>query len=130
MTEAEAKMKWCPHVRLIAINNLAVFNNRIGDSKSIETLSRIVKGDSTEIISVAGLTMCIASECMAWRWGQTIDGPVVETRPMFLDDGSVFKVTHNEGWRVKKPAAREGNGGELERVELIKTGYCGLSGKP
>ncbi len=112
MTEAEAKTKWCPFTRATDETGKQPGSNRTGSDWDYSAYQ------------------CIASGCMAWRWGQTIDGPVIETKSMVYDYHGVFKVAYKEGWRVKKPGDRDGRGGELERVELIKTGYCGLAGKP
>ena len=46
MTEAEAREKWCPHVRFSQWAE-GIVNNR---------------GD------LNGKHNCLASECMAWRW--------------------------------------------------------------
>ena len=48
MTEAEAKKKWCPHIRI---------TTGVIDSMSI-----------TNRCDTPTMTDCIASECMAWRW--------------------------------------------------------------
>lgn len=49
MTEDEAKTKWCPFVRLARPGQTA-FNRTTDDS---------------ELLPAA---MCVASDCMAWRW--------------------------------------------------------------
>jgi hypothetical protein len=51
MTEAEAATKWCPMVRLLP-------------------------GTPPESNLPSGVTTCIGSECMAWRWksGSQDDG--------------------------------------------------------
>jgi hypothetical protein len=48
MTEAEAKKKWCPHIRI---------TTGVHESMSI-----------TNRCDTPTMTNCIASECMAWRW--------------------------------------------------------------
>lgn len=60
MTEEEAKTKWCPHVRVIGIDEEGP-----GNSWNCEEVKPM--GSS-----------CIASGCMAWRWinpdSETPDG--------------------------------------------------------
>jgi hypothetical protein len=53
MTEDEAKTKWCPHVRALALasNNFPIAANRVTDTSGTPEQSR-----------------CIGSACMAWRW--------------------------------------------------------------
>ncbi|CAO3453320.1 hypothetical protein [Azospirillum argentinense] len=51
MTEGEAKKKWCPHARYTADEEDNSASNRwCGDKAPKECL-------------------CIATNCMAWRWG-------------------------------------------------------------
>jgi hypothetical protein len=47
-TEAEAKEKWCPHIRITG-----GWHN---------------EGSMTNRCDTPTMTDCIASECMAWRW--------------------------------------------------------------
>jgi hypothetical protein len=82
-TEAEARPKVCPHLP-VDYGMATVTDN--------ETEQRVVNH--------AG---CIASDCMAWRWGD----PIVVPNP----DGAKS---------IEKPYVKK------EPAE----GYCGLAGKP
>lgn len=53
MTEEAAKKKWCPQA--IQSSNREVFN----------------RGDKGEI---HGACLCLASECMMWRWNTEMKG--------------------------------------------------------
>ena len=54
MTEAEAKTKWCPFVRFSSFD--ASINRRLSEPH------------------IHQCTLCIASDCMAWRWEDREDG--------------------------------------------------------
>lgn len=54
MTEEEARGKWCPYARQQSTMGRNSFNRR---------------GSAVKVL--AGCR-CIASECMAWRWGTEI----------------------------------------------------------
>lgn len=53
MTEDEAKTKWCPMVRISGAGNDGAISNR---------------GCSDEAVHADVAQMCMASDCMAWRW--------------------------------------------------------------
>lgn len=55
MTESEAKEKWCPFVRF-------TFNSREGYMMSNREYKQ----------RTGGISHCMASACMAWRWGAKI----------------------------------------------------------
>ena len=67
MNENEAKTKWCPFVRFQPIGNdgnaqkNAGCGNRVGGTVEEEPLLN------------PSTCRCIASQCMAWRWGYEID---------------------------------------------------------
>jgi hypothetical protein len=54
MTEAEAKTKWCPMARVIW--GQAAVNRELFDGSAPTTC------------------LCLASQCMAWRWDTHKDG--------------------------------------------------------
>ena len=87
-TEDEAKTKWCPFAR-----------DWVVDGKDAAAINRHFRLDGTHVHSP-----CIASACMAWRWGPEIRG--------VSDDPD-------------RPHAVS----RFEKVEP-RTGYCGLAGKP
>lgn len=60
MYTEEAKKKWCPMVRLIAVTD----KNEVINSTSYNKAMQVKE---ERIITPAGST-CIASDCMMWRW--------------------------------------------------------------
>lgn len=53
ITEQEAKTKWCPHARATDMGEKPLSINRRGNAADPECL-------------------CLASACMAWRWGDEV----------------------------------------------------------
>ena len=97
MTEDEAKTKWCPQYRV-----------GVADDDTID--NRLTRFP----VQLPRAQMCLASECMAWRWEpQTYEhhsndvGSYVNTEP----------DTNRYGVRVRGKA-------------LPREGYCGLAGRP
>ena len=96
LTEQEAQSKWCPFARVPEGNGsagLTATNRHAGKKIGADGKPRILRGNS----------MCIASQCMAWRW----------------QDGSHFDSTRN-AWVVDY--GQHGKG--------LARGYCGLAGVP
>lgn len=94
MTEEEAKTKWCPFARVktwTAENGGGVPDNAASANRTHQ--GRQITGSS-----------CIASACMAWRWGNEADG-----------ETPAYRTT-----RVKDSP------GHFDNAPL---GYCGLAGK-
>jgi hypothetical protein len=87
LSEEEAKTKWCPHVRLLEPYAEKTSMNR---------------GNEDEPIGC-----CLASECMAWRWG-----------PCFWIDPGETSEPKTRYSTDHKP------GMELEPAK----GFCGLAG--
>jgi hypothetical protein len=59
MTETDAAMRWCPHVREVT---------PVGKSKKDAAIgNRYLDKDSVDYANPAGCR-CIASHCAAWRW--------------------------------------------------------------
>lgn len=64
MTEDEAKKKWCPYASSRAVTI------QLPEGK---TLTSMFGGREVEKNKVRGFVpfpTCVASECMAWRWGR------------------------------------------------------------
>lgn len=58
LTEAEAKLNWCRHVR----QALLTTDDRTGNIRAVHPVSvNRFPGDNAR---------CLASKCMAWRWAQ------------------------------------------------------------
>jgi hypothetical protein len=55
MTEEEAKTKWCPMVRFQIGTNDATWQGNAYTNRG-------------EVLSPPESVMCIASDCMMWRW--------------------------------------------------------------
>lgn len=65
MTEQEAKSKWCPMVRIIITPA-----NQTWGNKALTNRIEFVNSGGSE-------SLCIASNCMMWRWEET----------KYIDDG-------------------------------------------
>ncbi len=68
MTEDEAKTKWCPFVRAIgAVSDDAAANRWPADPDG--------ESDDSFGLDSSGQphALCIASQCMAWRWDRVIE---------------------------------------------------------
>ncbi len=57
LTEVEAKTKWCPHVRY-----LAVFRDAEGNRETAGCFNRGYEDTGLDN------SLCIGSACMMWRW--------------------------------------------------------------
>lgn len=79
MTEDEARRKWCPFARVPDGGNVpgavTATNRHAGRKTGADGKPRILRGNA----------MCIASECMAWRWTSVqggicgLAGPVIHS---------------------------------------------------
>ena len=65
-TEAEAKTKWCPFVRLM-VNSGGVLGDSPPHNRVL--LFNVAKDDN-----IPEAAYCIASACMAWRTGDGVHG--------------------------------------------------------
>ena len=61
VTEKEAKLRWCPHVRAANDQNYPAENRTCAEGKVLRTTPPL------------DWDRCIASECMMWRWESTIN---------------------------------------------------------
>ncbi|MGI9502699.1 MAG: hypothetical protein ACR2RE_06560 [Geminicoccaceae bacterium] len=85
LTEQAAKEKWCPFAR--------VGKDGSGNRYSFDT----------DLAAGSAFARCIASDCMAWRWGNEAQGvPAYEAKPV------------------------AGAPGHFDNAPM---GYCGLAGR-
>jgi hypothetical protein len=75
MTENEAKTKWCPFARTIALM----------EGKSCGPANRITSV-APEPPSLA-YDKCLGSQCMAWRWNHGPDDPEPNKVRIYIPDG-------------------------------------------
>ena len=62
MTEDEARQRWCPFVRVTVTPNDASWQGNMLTNRG-------------DIPASSANTLCIASDCMAWRWNKnTVSG--------------------------------------------------------
>ena len=111
MTENEATTKWCPMSR-----------------SSVEPNG---SADNRGIMNEAGChnsTLCIASECMAWRWNEPIpneEATIVGTgQPL----GDNWAISH-EGVIDCGPRKGQAVTGWIRFFPEKRTGHCGLAGR-
>lgn len=95
MTEDEAKTKWCPFVR-----HAVVSSGLAGGSPMVSINRPTANGPQDQQLN------CVASGCMAWRWGR-VEGEVMAA--------TVDHVASVSPGSVSFSPARGG-------------GYCGLAG--
>ena len=67
MTEDEARKRWCPMARVSSAS---------AGNRGVATIA--VNGDQTECPSITFGALCIAAQCMAWRWAPDDDDWVDE----------------------------------------------------
>ena len=93
-TEDEAKARWCPFARAAdGLEDAASVNRKFGKNEPDKDC------------------YCMASACMAWRWGQ-------KPNPDWKPEISV-------GWPdFQNPAAKQ-----PMTIDDREHGYCGLAGK-
>ncbi len=100
-TEDEAKERWCPFGR---------FDSAAGGSHN-----RDYQGGPS--------TMCIASQCMAWRWQPLqADQPFLDAVKKRMDD---TKEAHPKAVKYVRAHLAE-----LGLPNKPFRGYCGLAGQP
>jgi hypothetical protein len=108
MTEDEAKTKWCPFAR-IDPQQPGSWGNRPASHMGVH---------------------CIASACMAWRWG-TPDWETYWTDNEFPGGNALQRVRPDgTGWEVVSKTAYETHRTEWRRRVRGENGYCGLAGQP
>lgn len=95
MTEDEAKTKWCPFSQVV--------QTAWDEEKLLYAASgnRVPASESDDKIFLTS-TLCIGSQCMAWRW-HSFENKLTE----YEDDTKEFTTSHDETFG----------------------GYCGLASK-
>lgn len=138
-TEEEAKKLWCPHVRLVQGDR-----RRDGDvNLRAPTLNRVkVYGEDEGFLKSA---CCIASKCMAWRWGER-----PKARILFYirngkrtTTGERMEVTHDMpepprpksvppewSWFAEDCDQDAGWDEDIAGINARAKGFCGLAGRP
>lgn len=113
MTEDEAKTKWCPFVRVALMRT-----GEDGEEHPVSPAYNRMHFDSGHVPASDGSereTLCLGSQCMAWRWGEGAqrweDFPpgVMRVLPGYTGPSSGQMVDIPQGKRE---------------------GYCGLAGAP
>lgn len=109
MTEADAKSKWCPLVRLTADGQGEWHTNRPEGHSP---------GDAASY-------RCIGSDCMAWRHRPA------QTREVRTDLGELPPGYHEDedSW-VQIPRLPGHEGLRYRQTLAPEAGYCGLAGAP
>ncbi len=93
LTETEARDRWCPHARVIY------------GGPTFNRLGELSTANPTELNPE--ICRCIASACMAWRWGEWALTDVRTT----TEDGRPMVV-------------------QVDDRSQPTRGYCGLAGRP
>lgn len=128
VTEEKARTMWCPHAR---VDTLGTDWDHAGTTVGVAACNRAEERKMHEKPN------CIASECMAWRWGQ----PPRETMRNY-HDAPVVKPTpgrgvhdYPAGWQYEHTDA-DRNGRKFDLLHRLpaddapRVGYCGAFGKP
>jgi hypothetical protein len=102
LTEEEAKQKWCPMVRLVAVSG----KNEVINHTSY---NRAMHVTDIQMINPCG-SFCIVSDCMMWR----------------REDQETWIDRIEESRKKSCPAMSAQEAADL----LPRQGYCGLGGKP
>lgn len=106
ITEEEAKEKWCPFIRwVVNEENHLAFNNRIDQAEI--SLNEDQQGGAH--------SLCVASECMAWRWDKNYE----------LDTGD--KKPSGKGWKKRSIVGRMVWSRSFTGKD--REGRCGLAGE-
>lgn len=118
LTEAEAKTKWCPFVRLVGGAQAADTTGGADVSSGVSGYNRVlISGSSNYLTPHAG--RCVASECMAWRWGP-------ESQPKWEVTFEGEKQEWN--WDPSNHSAYKDRVKDVKRADVGRTGRCGLAG--
>ena len=112
LTEEDAKGKWCPFTRY-----LAIFRGNDGRRETAGSYNRGAED------SALGNACCLASQCMAWR----STGSTVEFVRGVLDDGSPAPKPEGDGWELgPRPHSQDA----WWKRPTAPRGFCGLAGRP
>ncbi len=101
-TEEQARTKWCAHAR--------VSHEGEGNRYTMDT----------DYAKKTSFACCIASDCMAWRWGPYSD----DREMMLVDKATGERIVAGTYWNSEWVPVRPGD------TPPEPHGYCGLAGKP
>ncbi len=119
MTEEEAKTKWCPFSR-----SIAVLGSADGDVMPVAGAyphNRIHPPREKEPIWHDTAHACVASECMAWRWHEA------KRTEAFV---AAVQVHMKRQTRPNYQAAMQEVFAERGDTFQRSEGFCGLAGQP
>jgi hypothetical protein len=113
LTEEEARGKWCPATRIAVANSgFTLIANRITDAE----LKALEKGERVpDQRGAKGFGNCIASACMAWRWGYIAETKTDDPNGLPAEDPRTGCDLRYIGENSK-------------RRFLPRKGFCGLAG--
>ena len=117
-TEEDARKLWCPFSRLVVVEPA---EHRVLNSAAYNRLS-VEDTDQEEQRFPLGCR-CIASDCMAWRWGKDAT---------YHRDAELWSKSKNKRVTVAwdDDADWRPVGGDADAEPPLAKGYCGLAGAP
>lgn len=118
MTEGEAKLRWCPFARVLAVMvpKGMEHSNDAPQLSANASFNRQVAAMPGELTKLPNAAACVASACMAWRK---------------ITRGQQFRVTHSgktDIWNWDPTGHKNYDNVVVEKIENNE-GYCGLAGK-
>lgn len=129
-TPEEARQCWCPHARVPDApkggSGITATNRHAGQKTGRDGKPRILRGNS----------MCIAAECMAWRWQKSEPWAVGFNEAIARGEKMMAIKLYRTGTgamlkEAKEYVERVENGGIPRPLAIEKkSGYCGLAGRP
>ena len=125
VTEEEARKKWCPFVRLMSV---AKRDGKRDTAVTAFNRIALTSDAATHDMSPAA-ARCIASECMAWRWGE------IESENDGVYEGRLEPGEFNPPFAQCPPgyevtSYNSASFCAVKNHRNVVKGWCGLAGKP